>query len=521
MKLSQSDIDLIRSRQTGLNTRNRQVTVSKKRNLVQQIEPFIAKEDAKILKEAQKVATSQNVLAAALGGLATVVTGDPSMGATVAGTVTSATNYVDNATADEDAYMKSLGYSGSGLFNPSAVWEALKIWKGPGANSGYFKDLRDYRAYRNHPEKMKKLRLKGSGEYRLMSNSLVSGGGVELENAQIMPAGPRSVRIIYREYLGDVYTHPTSAGAFNLASYDINPGLVSTFPWLSPIAQQYEQWTPNGIAFEFKSTSSEYVATQALGSVIMATEYDQLDSAFANKQEMLNSAYANEFKPSCDGLHGVECAREDRPLQILYVRAQTVPTSGDIRDYDCGRFSIATQGGATANLNLGSLYVHYDITFRKEQLFNGLPSQGQLWGIISGDGMGASMRFPVIGNQNCDWTPGSNTELFSIDATGLILTFADWVNTGTFLIHTYESSTAGSPTQPSVTYSNCQLAQGKVSTAFDAIEFHTATGLYSYRIWVEVLSAPASITLTTGVIGSGTANNAFVQVMNVNKNFGT
>lgn len=519
MNLSQSDIELIRSRQTGLKRTSRQVTVSNKRNIVDIATPYLPQ------KQQEQLQTVKNVVAAGAGnpialGAGIVVgagTGSPTAGATAVGTVSSFMKALDDEYEEgEDEYMRSLGYTGGAWSLSEGVGAIRGMFTG--RTSQFSKDLQSYRRKRRE---MKRLRLKGSGDYRLMSNSLVSGGGVEMENAQIVPSGPRAIRIIYREYLGDVYTHPTSAGAFNIASYDINPGLVSTFPWLNPIAQQYEQWTPNGIAFEFKSTSSDYVSTQALGSVIMATEYDQLDSVFANKQEMLNSAYANEFKPSCDGVHGVECAREDRPLQILYVRAQTVPSTGDIRDYDCGRFSIATQGGATANLNLGSLYVHYDITLRKEQLFNGLPLQGQLWGIISGTGMQATYRFPVIGNQGCAWTPGSNTSLFSIDSTGLILTFGSYVNTGTYMIYTYFSSTAGSPTQPSVSYSNCQLAQGKVSTAFNAIEFDTATGLYKYRIFVEVLAAPARVTLTTGVVGSGTPNNCFVQVMNVNKNFGT
>lgn len=228
----------------------------------------------------------------------------------------------------------------------------------------------------------------GMGDYVLKSNSLVQTGGATDSDVQIVPQGNRAVRIVYREYLGDVYTHPTVPGAFNLASFRINPGLLSTFPWLAPIAQQYEQWTPNGIVFEFKSTSSEYVATQALGSVIMATEYDSLDSVYPNKQAMLNSAYSNEAKPSERIVHGVECDPRDTPNHIYYCRSgDTLPSNANIRDYDLGTFTIATQGGATANLNLGSLYVHYDITLRKEQLFNGVPLKGQLYQVVTRSGV--------------------------------------------------------------------------------------------------------------------------------------
>lgn len=227
----------------------------------------------------------------------------------------------------------------------------------------------------------------GFGDYTLRSNSLVNGGGTVTGPVTITPQGNRAIRVQYREYIGDVFTHPTSAGAFHAVSYSLNPGLVGTCPWLAPVAQQYEQWTPNGIVFEFKSTSSDYVATQALGSVIMATEYDVLDNGFSNKQEMLNTAYSNEAKPSEHIVHGVECDPRDNPNSIFYVRSGAVPADGDIRDYDLGRFTIATQGGATANLNLGSLYIHYDITFRKEQLFNGVPLRGALNAYYTLNGM--------------------------------------------------------------------------------------------------------------------------------------
>lgn len=223
-------------------------------------------------------------------------------------------------------------------------------------------------------------RFTGGGDYQLKSNSLVAGSsGTDMQNVQIIPGGPRSTRIVYKEYIGDVYTDATTAGAFNIKGYNLNPALMSTFPWLSTIAQQFEQWTPNGIIFEFRSTSSEYTATQALGSVIMATEYDPVDTPYTNKQQMLNAAYSSEMKPSERGFHGVECDPRDNPNRIFYTRAASIPAGTDIRDYDLGTFYIATQGSGTTNLNLGSLYIHYDITLRKEQIFGGVSDKGQLF----------------------------------------------------------------------------------------------------------------------------------------------
>lgn len=297
----------------------------------------------------------------------------------------------------------------------------------------------------------------GMGDYQLNSNSLIATGGATSSSVQITPQGNRAIRVVYREYLGDVFTHPTVAGAFNLASYSLNPGLVSLCPWLSPIAQQYEQWTPNGIVFEFKSTSSDYVATQALGSVIMATEYDVLDALFANKQEMLNCCYSSEAKPSERIVHGIECDPRDNPQSIFYIRAGSVPTGGNARDYDLGTFQIATQGGATANLNLGSLYIHYDITFRKEQLFNGLGALGLLSDLIWGsDGVASATPIPVF-NGSTNVRAVHSTALMTIGGLGTTITLPAWVTSGNWrLEYYYQNGAAAVQNTPVFTFTtNC------------------------------------------------------------------
>lgn len=284
--------------------------------------------------------------------------------------------------------------------------------------------------------------LLGMGDYTLATNSLVKGGGAVSQGAKIIPNGNRSVRIIYKEYLGDVYTHPTTAGAFNLAAYPLNPGLVQTFPWLATIAQQYEQWTPNGIAFEFKSTSSEYVSTQALGSVIMSTEYDVYDEPYANKQEMLNSCYSNEAKPSEHIVHGVECDARDNPLSIFYCRtgANNDNASGNLRETDLGIFYIATQGGATANLNLGSLYIVYDITLRKEQMFNGVRNKGLILDCIYGtSGVTNATPLPVRSANN---TVPNATEIMTIGGLGTTIILPTWINGGIWRVSYFFESSA-------------------------------------------------------------------------------
>jgi len=188
----------------------------------------------------------------------------------------------------------------------------------------------------------------GSGDYSLQSNSLVNGGGVATQSVNISSNG-RETRVVYKEYLQDIYTNIGVTGAFDILSFPINPGQIKTFPWLSALAGQFEQWRPNGILFEFVGTASEYSTTFNLGSVIMATEYDVGDGIFQNKAEMLRTAYSNQAPPTKRIVHGIECNPNEMPNSLYFTRMyQGITNPGitpvtDFREYDIGLFSIATE----------------------------------------------------------------------------------------------------------------------------------------------------------------------------------
>lgn len=212
--------------------------------------------------------------------------------------------------------------------------------------------------------------VSGHGDYVLHGNSLLSNNGTIVPT--FAPDGRRGIRIREREFIGDVFSgslDPVSGStAFNNKGYAINPSDPNTFPWLSGIATQFEQWEPNGIIFEYVSTSSNFNGTsQALGAVIAATEYNSADSNYATKAEMENAAYAISAKASENIMHGVECDPSERPTRLLFCGTfDGTPTSNNL--HDLGRFQLATRGMSVANVNVGELWVTYDITFYKKQI---------------------------------------------------------------------------------------------------------------------------------------------------------
>ncbi|UYD39079.1 MAG: capsid protein [Wigfec virus K19_227] len=228
--------------------------------------------------------------------------------------------------------------------------------------------------------------ITGFGDYEVKGNSIMDGGMTPPQIVNSVENGAVIVR--HREYIGDI----ASTIAFNLTAYPINPGMSSTFPWLAQMAQSFEQYEMRGCIFEFVSTSSDSVLSSgtstALGSVMLATEYDSLESTFSGKREMLNHEFANSTKPSVNIIHPIECKRDRTPVSQLYIRSEDVPTGGDKRLYDLGNFQLATEGMQAAAGTLGELWVSYECAFYKQKFdpivtSDGLTDHFQLTGVTN------------------------------------------------------------------------------------------------------------------------------------------
>ena len=178
----------------------------------------------------------------------------------------------------------------------------------------------------------------------------------------------------HREFLGNVFVTggASNISPFSITSYPLNAGLNQTFPWLSQIAQNFTLYELQGCIFEFRPTAGELgmTGTNALGKVVMATQYDPDAAPFTNTIQMENYDYANACKPSEHMMHGIETSDRQRATQMLYIR--TGSTTRDKIFTDVGIFQLATEGlpctsGTTANI--GELWVSYRVKLSRAQLF--------------------------------------------------------------------------------------------------------------------------------------------------------
>lgn len=202
----------------------------------------------------------------------------------------------------------------------------------------------------------------GMGAYDVSKNAVLRPEQVPL----FKPMSNGSIMVAFREFMTDVISGP--ANTFNIETYEIQPGLGSSFPWLSEIADNFNEWQPHGIVYEYRSMSANALdsTNTALGQVIMATEYNPLNPVYASKQQMEQSYFSSSCQPSCSMMHPIEC--DPKQTRELFNTRNGSNIQGDIRLYDIGRFSIATNGMQGANVNCGELWVTYMIEFHKPKL---------------------------------------------------------------------------------------------------------------------------------------------------------
>lgn len=215
-------------------------------------------------------------------------------------------------------------------------------------------------------------KVMGLGAYEIKENVFLQGRLPMMVNDS--PSGGTIIR--HTEYLGDIVTSSV-ANTFNLQAFALNPAVEGTFPWLSQIAANYEQYGFEGLLFQFRSTSADALnsVNTALGSVMMATNYDSADAPFASKAEMLNYEFSTSCKPSESCIHMIECAPDQTVLSKQYTRPHAVPPGEDIRMYDLGQFQIATTGFQGTSVNIGELHCTYQVRLLKPKLFVALGNE--------------------------------------------------------------------------------------------------------------------------------------------------
>lgn len=357
-------------------------------------------------------------------------------------------------------------------------------------------------------------RVTGFGDYRIEHNSIMHGMLTPPEVANTIDNGGFIVR--HREYIGDVL----ATTAFTNTTYAINPGLVNSFPWLSQVAIGFEQYRLRGLIYEFKSMSSDAVlssaTSSALGTVIMATDYDSLDSKFVDKKTMENYQFANSDKPSCSFYHPIECKRLQTSIDVLYVRSGAVPALADQRLYDLGNFQIATQGMQAASGVAGELWCTYEIEFYKPKLLSAVGYELQT---DKFECIGVSAVAPFGTSRSLQL--GSNIGTF---VTSTTIALPPNVSSGIYMIAYYCKGTnavIANPTWTVINGTKLTVWANQTLTVGQGPADGTSNPNIMNLVWIQVTGQLCTIQCGTGGTFPGSVTSCELVVTQVNGNIQT
>lgn len=220
-------------------------------------------------------------------------------------------------------------------------------------------------------------RATGIGAYtvggRRKANALIDNGA---GRAPMVPmfapeSDTGSVTVSYRMFVKDIFAPGTSgvagsAKGFSVSTLDINPGLEGSFPWLSQVAANYEQYQMHQLIYTFVSSVSSFETdTGVTGDILMLHQQNEEDKVPTEAWMMKNTHGVISGQVIDNLLCGIECD----PLKTAgddqkFVRYQGIDDSKDKSKYDKGRLCIATANcpDQLAGNKIGELWCSYTVT---------------------------------------------------------------------------------------------------------------------------------------------------------------
>lgn len=289
----------------------------------------------------------------------------------------------------------------------------------------------------------------GSGDYTVQQNSIVTASMKGSNAIPMMHNLGQSVTIRHKEFLCTI----KGSRNFTLQRFFLlQPGDTNTFPWLSGVANRFQQYRIKGMVFHYVPTSGYAVSgtDPALGAVMIQTSYRANDSDPTSKVEMMNEYWASENIPSDSFCHPVECSPKENPFQVHYVRTLPVPTGDSPLLYDIGKTYVATQGMPDDGKNVGDLWVTYEIELMKPQINSNVLSETlsgfaqATSGVAPGNPLGVSL---LTSTGPLSFSILSRTITFPLGTLGRFLISVNWPASGSF--SAFDS--AGAPV-----YTNCE-----------------------------------------------------------------
>jgi hypothetical protein len=229
-------------------------------------------------------------------------------------------------------------------------------------------------------------RLFGMGEYK---EALANTTGVSMDdiaesdsptvNTLVQPLSSQHVAMMHCDEEGtcritrrEFVTFVSVQDIFGSNVIYIQPGFSKNFPWLSGIANNWQQWSVQGLAYEYIPTSGLAVSSTnaALGQIIMSFAYEVTSPGewpIASPLRQLNMNGAVSCSPAATAVCYLECDPAMNNQSTYFLQGALAPTSTYSNQNYFPAALILTTGGAQnpTEFQCGQLWVTYDIILKQ------------------------------------------------------------------------------------------------------------------------------------------------------------
>lgn len=230
-------------------------------------------------------------------------------------------------------------------------------------------------------------RIFGMGEYKTSlahtigtAEEEMAEGGTPEVNSLVKPLSTNHVKMMHsddegtttirrREFVDNIQI---SDAAF-IRQYYINPAQSRTFPWLSGLANNWQQFSITGLAMEYIPTSGVAVSTTsaALGQIVTGFYYEVTnlpDSPAGDLPRLLNMNGSVSCSPAATSITYMECDPSMNNQSTYFTEDEGAVPGPDfsLQNYFPAVFIVNSSGAqSTVPFQAGQLWVTYEIVLKQ------------------------------------------------------------------------------------------------------------------------------------------------------------
>jgi len=234
------------------------------------------------------------------------------------------------------------------------------------------------------------------------------------------------VVIDHEEFIREVNGSTT----FTNTAIPINPGLLTSFPWLAQMAPLYESYRFEKLDFVYQPEAP----TSTPGSVMLAVDYDATDPPATAKVQL--ATYRGYIRsPPWQSCTNSSIKEDLNKQKSFFVRSGSLSANSDLKLYDVGFLNIATSNQTDTSV-IGELYIRYRVRLMTPQFQDdglGLARSGEVSGTTN-------TSVPTL-TGNAPLVLTGTTQAFTLTAGGPYQALISYRALGTGLV---SLSTAGS-----------------------------------------------------------------------------